>query len=988
MRKKVALLFLVSFITLGLFAQNKVVKGVVLTKEEGTPLSGATVSVKGSKVATATGVDGKFSFSVPANATTLTVGFVGYLNQDVKISSGDIRVALEQDSRDLGEVVVVGYGTGKKVGSVVGSVEVVSGKVVQDRPLANAFDALQGRVAGLQVYTSSGEPSQTSSVRLHGVGSLGASSTPLYLLDGIPVDGGTIVSLNPNDIESISVLKDASSTSIYGSRAANGVIYITSKKGKAGRPAEIRVSTQYGLSNLANENFFNQFMNTKELTDYWIETGFRSQAQVNALLAQYPFDTRWHKTYYRNNQPTTQTDVSISGGAGKTGYYISASYFNQQGLAFRSGFKRYTLRSNLNTQVNDWFSMGLNLYLGSDDRETNQYGANSTNRGLSLLAPPFYSPNDPSTNKRYEFIPGWGRYHPEYLEEKLPGFANNVQFNPTGYLQFTPIKNLTIKTQAGLDAYDYRASSKQLPSYIASPNNGNASESFTRGVTKTFTNTAEYKFNISNLHNFTALIGTEYIDNTTTDFFGSSTGQSDDRLMLLGAGPNNRNAGSGLSEYAFTSKFSRLEYNFDSKYFVDLSIREDASSRFGKDNRTANFWSVGGMWKAIKEDFFARSKWLTDLTFNASVGTSGNSSIGNYQSQALVGTNLFDGGNGWVVSTPGNSGLAWETQQTATLGVDLSIKNRLRLDVEYYIRNTKNMLISVPYPFTSGFSSITSNVGTLSNRGVDFELEFDLFKNTSKKAFVTLTTNFNYNKNEVTELFQGKQYWIIPNTGVSWAVGQPVSYFYPVFYRVNPENGFPEWFKPNADPNQIVTSRQDPKDVTSTFSPAALQQNTGIERYPRLNGGFGLSAGYKGFSLQADFAYSSGKYMINNDRYFFENPNQFPGFNQSRVIMNYWKRPGDIARFPKYGIQFTQFDSRLVEDASFLRLKTLSIGYDVPKNVLDDLKVVKGAKFFLISRNLFTWTKYSGPDPEVDSNIGLGTNPNTRQSTVGIELKF
>lgn len=939
-------------------------------------------------MATSTGSDGKFSFSVPTNASTLTVGFVGYLNQDVKIGSGDIRILLELDSRDLGEVVVVGYGTGKKIASVVGSVEVVSGKVVQDRPLANAFDALQGKVAGLQVFTSSGEPSQTSSVRLHGVGSLGASSTPLYLLDGIPVDGGTVLSINPNDIESVSVLKDASSTSIYGSRAANGVIYITSKKGKLGRPAEIRVSSSYGISRLANPKYFDQFMNAKELTTYWLQTGFRTQAQVDALVAQYPFDTRWEKVYYRDNTPTKQTDVSISGGAGKTSYYISASYFDQKGLAYRSSFKRYTLRSNLNTQVTNWFSMGLNFFIDSDDRETNQYGSNSTNRGLSILRQPFYSPVDPATGKRYDYIPGLNAYHPEYLEEKLIGYGNNIQFNPTGYVQITPIKNLTIKAQAGLDAYDYRGTSRQLPSYLASINNGNASESFTRGVTKTITNTAEYKFDIAKLHNFTALIGTEYIDNKTTDFSGSSTGQSDDRLMLIGAGPNNRTASSGLSEYAYRSKFSRLEYNYDSKYFVDLSVREDASSRFGRDNRTARFWSVGGMWKALKEDFFNKTSWLTDLTVKASVGTSGNSAIGNYQSQALVGTNSYDNGNGWYISSSGNSSLSWETQQTATFGVDLAIHNRLRFDLEYYIRNTKNMLISVPYPYTSGFSSITSNVGTLSNRGFDVEVEYDVLKNTRKKMFLTVSTNFNYNKNKITELFQGKQFWIIPNTGVSWAIGQPVSYFYPVFYRVNPENGYPEWFKPNADPNQIVVARQDTKDVTSTFNATALQQNTGIQRYPKLNGGFGLNGGYKGFTIAADFSFSSGKYMINNDRYFYENPNQFAGYNQSRVVYDYWKQPGDVARFPKYGIQFTQFDSRLIEDASFLRLKTLSVGYELPKVVLDRMKVVKGIKVYVTSRNLLTWTKYTGPDPEVDSNIGLGTNPNTKQNAIGLELKF
>jgi TonB-linked SusC/RagA family outer membrane protein len=968
-----------------LFAQNRTITGKV-TDENGSPVSSASIVVKGTKIGTTTSADGTYSLSVPSNAKALLISSVNFEPSEAAIGSGNIvNVTIKSTSSVLGEVVVVGYGTARKVGSTVGSIATVSAAKIQDRPNANSFDALQGKVAGLQVFTSNGEPSASSSIRLHGVGSLGASSTPLIVMDGAPIDQGTIISLDPNDFETISVLKDASATSIYGSRAANGVIYITTKKGSPNKPATITLQTQYGVSNLANTDFFNDFMNTKQLTDFWVATGYRTQSQIDNLLTTYPSDTKWYKYYYEDNVPMKQVDLSISGGGGKTSYYISGSYLDQPGLAYRSGYKRYTLRSNLTTTVNNWFKMGLNLFMGDDERQTNPYGTNNTNRGLALLAAPFYSPLDASGELIYGLIPGWNRYAPKYLADKIQGKDNNVQFNPSAYIQINPIKNLTLKTQAALEAYDYRSSTVQLPSYAGSLNNGNASESYTRGVTTTVTNTGEYKFTVAQDHNFTALIGQEFVENKTPSFNTSSSGQSDDRLVLLSNGPNNRTSNSSNSEYAYLSYFSRLEYNYQNKYFVDGSFRQDQSSRFGKDNRTANFWSAGVMWKAKREDFLSKYNWLTDLTVRANTGTTGNSAIGNYQSLPLVGTNTYDNNTGWNISAAGNPLLSWETQRTTTFGLNFVLFDRLRVDASYYIRKTSDMLISVPYPYTSGFSSITSNVGTLKNSGIDLSIDADVLK--TKDAYITPYINLNYNKDEVTSLFQGKQYWIIPNTGVSWAIGQPVSFFYPIFKGVDPQTGLPQWYNPNSDPDKIVYTKKDPNDVTSTFSPN-LQQNTGIKRYPPLNGGFGLTAGYKSFFVNADFTFSQGKYLINNDRYFYENPNQFPGYNQSKVILDYWQKPGDVTRFPKYGIQFTQFDSRLVENASFMRMKVVTIGYNFPNSILSKSNFFKSARFYVTGRNLLTFTKYSGPDPEVDSNLSLGANPNTKQVAVGLDLTF
>lgn len=965
-------------------SQTKQITGSVTNKEDGLAMPGVSVVVKGTTMGTTSNSDGKFTIMVADNQT-LVFSFIGVKTQEIPVAGKTtIDVVLENDLMNLDEVVVVGYGTSKKVGTVVGSLTQITSAKIVEKPTANVLDALQGKVAGLQVYTSSGEPSQISSMRLHGVGSLGASSTPLYILDGNAIDQNTMLTLNPNDFESVTVLKDASATSIYGTRAANGVIYITTKRGTTDTKAKVTINAMYGSSSIANYDFFNSFMNTKQLTDFWVATAYRTQAQVDQTLHDYPFDTKWYKSYYKDSAPTYQTDMSIAGGGGKTTYFVSGSYFFQDGLAYRSAYDRYSLRTNINSKANDWLSFGLNLAASSDKRQTNQYGSNSTNRGLALLAPPFYSPVDTLGVKYPDMIPGWARYNPEYLAEKIPSLTNNSQLDGMVYIQLTPIKGLTIRIQGGMDGYDSRTTTKQMPSYKGSLNNGNIQETFNRNVTLTTTNTIEYKFDLQSRHSITLLAGQEGISSVSTGFWGYSAGLTDDRLMLLQSGPTGRNVSSSKSEYAFLSFFGRLEYGFSDKYFFDFSVRRDASSRFGKNNREANFWATGIMWNAKRESFLRDVSFLSTLNLKFSIGTSGNSEISNYANLATVGTNLYNTGSGWSISTPGNPDLGWENQLKTTVGAKFALFNdRYRFNIEYYNRQTKNMIISVPYPYTSGFNSITSNVGTLQNTGLDVTFDFDIMRR--KDLYITPYININYNKNEVTELFNGLNFWSIPNTGVAWIVGQPVAFFYPYYAGVDPADGLPMWYQQGAD--KTITSSA---ATTKTFVTANLEQNLGKPRYSPFAGGFGLNAGWKGIALQADFSFAYKKYLFNNDRYFFENPTVFGGYNQATRVLDYWKKAGDITEFPRYDgtTQWTQFDSRLIEDASFMRLKNLTVSYTIPTSLLKKTKFFSGARIFVTGRNILTFTKYLGPDPEVDSNITLGANPNTKQYSFGAEISF
>jgi len=987
MKKNLLTLLLLSLFALSsAFAQGRKITGTV-TDPSGQTLPGVSVKAEGATAGVQTNAQGRYSIEVPKNTHALVFSFIGMTTQTIPLSAdNNLNLQMTDADKALSEVVVVGYGTAVLRTNAVGSIGQASAKDIQDKPSANAFDALQGRVAGLSIFTSSGEPSSTPSLQIDGVSSLSANTTPLVVLDGTVVDPTTIQTLNPDDIQSATVLRDATSTSIYGSRAANGVIYITTKTGSANTPASISVSSQLGTERIANPTYYGTFMNSAQWSAFELASGVYTQAALNTLLANNTADTKWYQVYYKPSAPIYNENMSISGGSDKTTYFLSAGYFKEDGLAYRSTYSRYTMRSNIASRVNDWFKVGLNLGLSYDNRQTNQFATNSLSGGLAVLAPPIYSATN-AAGVPYEFIPGWGQYAPYYYEAKHPDALNNVQINPTGYIELTPIKGLTIKSQAGVDFFDRRESTETLPSYLGSLNNGAAGEFFTRTSSLTFTNTAEYKFAIKNDHHFTILGGQEYTDYSNSNFQGTDTGQSDDRLMLLAAGPNTKATTSSIYEYDYQSLFARLSYDYKGRYFLEGSVRNDKSSKFGANNRSATFYSVGASWKIKQEKFLKDVNWVSDLTIRASTGTTGNSNFGTgtaiYQQLGAVAISPYNGSNGYVLTNAGDPNLTWETVRNTQVGFTGTFFNKLNVDVSFYLKNTSNMLLSVPFVGTSGFSSVLQNTGGLQNKGADIDLSYTVWSNNAHRAYVTPHVQVNVNANKVTALFNGLNNYADPNTGLFWALGKPISYVEPIWAGVNPSNGLPQWYNPGSD----IATKTTTNGVTNTFS-TTLQQNTGTGRYATSQGGFGIDAGYEGFSLSANFSYVAGKYITNNDQYFVQNPSVFTGYNQQTAILNYWQNPGDVTTYPKLGQQFTQFDSRLIQDASFIRLKTLTLGYVVPKSIIEKTKVIKRFEVDLIGRNILTFTKYTGIDPEVNSNIGLGTDPNTKQYSLNVKATF
>jgi len=990
---------------------QRTITGTIISADDNSTVPGASVSVRGTTIGAVADIHGRFSINVPADATHLVVSFMGMETQEIEIGTRTIiDVRLSSDAIGLEEFVVVGFGTARRVGNMVGSVQQVGSAQLEARPVANVMDALQGQVAGLQVFTSSGEPGATPTMRLHGVGSIGgASNIPLWIVDGIPIEPTAIQSLNPNDFESVTVLRDASATSIFGARAANGVVVVTTKRGLRNEDARVTVRHQFGVSQLAERRFFNKVMSSEEL--------FAFRQSTNQVVTSTPGapafgandlpeiqnrfginNTNWLDIYMRDNVPTFQTDVSVRGGGGRTTYFISGNHFSQQGTAHSSYFERFSGRINIESQAKDWLTVGMNTHFSRDNRRVNTaWGTNALAGGLSMLQAPWFSPVD-SLGNRHDVIPGLGALHPEYLAEKTPSSQQNSQVTGSFFVEIAPTEGLRIITRAGTNARDWLRVSGIMPSRrdrLTHNDRGTRLDIREQFITMNINNVIQYTFNIDNAHNFTALLGQ---DGTLYNYRLHQTQVrllTDDRQWEIQFGQPWATAAWGpqstnTSVFAFLSYFGRVDYNFNERFFAEFTLRNDASSRFGRDNRSAWFWAIGGMWRMGNESFIQNMPLVTDARLNVSFGTQGNAEIGNFTHLGLVGSrraalNMYDGSPSWMVTAPDNHMLGWESQEKLTIGLHTELANRHSVSVEFYRRWTSNMLMNEPYPFTSGFFSVMGNIGTLRNTGVDVTLSLDLIR--TRDFNFGLSGVFNYNRTIVTELFDGQDQWTIPAAMVAYIVGHQPMFYLPIWGGVDPTNGRQWWYLPGENTSIHTT---DPNRTTQVWGGGAhLYQNSGVPRFPRVNGGFGLHGSWRGFAVNADFAFSIGKWLYCNTTFFTQNPTRFGTQNQDAAVKDFWRNPGDITRFPDWRQgQQLEFDSQFLSNASFMRLKNLTVSYSFDRTLLARTNFFHGARIFATGRNLFTITDFIGIDPEVDSNLAMGTYGNSRQFQVGLELTF
>ena len=993
MKKRLSLMLLCMVATIAAWAQT-VITGTVVSAADGEPLIGASVKVKGEKAAAVTDMNGKFKISTQAGKT-LVFSYIAMETMERPAKNGML-VKMQTAEEMMDELVVTGYGSGKKLGSLVGSVVTVDNKKMEKATTANFTDALAGQVSGLSVLTSSGDPSKSASIRLRGINSISSSSTPLFILDGAPISSTMFNTLNPSDIQDITVLKDAASTAIYGSRAANGVIVITSKKGKLNEKANLVVKGQYGFSTPVADGL--QMMNSQQYIQFRDMIGQPVSQSIKDLVNNYGISTNWRDEVLSNNAPTYTVDAALTGGSEHINYYLSFNHHSQEGLIEQSKMHREALRANVEGRLNRWFKAGVQLNLGTNSYQQNNEAEATDNLytsnpmlfsrlALPYDAPKYYSFDDNGNivwGNRADKLKYSGLTHPSFVNENRSYKKNNLTLMLNAFEQLNPIEGLTIRAQQAMDGYDYTTDNRYIPyeafttpmgSSVAA-SEGYVSNSFQRYASYTFTHTIEYRKKIQD-HSFSALIGEESIFSRSRSFGVFTEGQTDPRQLRLTDGTSIAigNVSDSRAEESFNSFFATLSYDFAGKYYLDASYRADGSSKFAPGHRWGHFYSVGGMWDLKKENFLKDVDWLDNLQARATYGLVGNSTgAGSYDYYGLFGTgSMYNGQSSMGISNPSNSTLTWEKVGSFNAGVSFGFLDRVVLNVDAYRRKTTDMLMEIPFSYTTGFGGGMGNIGAMVNKGFDADVNVKILK--SNDFDWTFKANVNYNKNEITELFAGRDEYIIANTGLKLEVGKPYGEFYMVEYAgVDPRDGKPMWYDKDGNLTKVYNEERDSKFV-------------GKQRYAPWSGGFGTSFSWKGLSITADFAWQAGKYMTNNDNYFLKNANQGTSSNQAVDMLNIWTKPGDITDIPKYGEQ-VQFDTHLLEDASFLRMKNLIVQYSFPEKWMKATKGIQNAKVFFVGRNLFTATKFSGYDPEPDINLVKFNYPNTRQFVFGMELTF
>lgn len=972
------------------------VSGIVTSSEDGEPVIGATVKVVGSQTAgTVTDIEGRFSLSVSKPGVELEFSSIGLVSKRVKASE-NMTVVLQVDSHTLQQVVITGYGSAKKLGSVVGSIASVDKKKLESIVTPNFTDALAGQVSGLSVLSAAGDPSASANIRLRGINSIQSSSQPLFILDGAPIDASFYATLNPADIESITVLKDAASTAIYGARAANGVIVLTSKQGKYSEQVSLSVRAQYGIAGPTSDGV--EMMNSKQYIKFRDLIGQPVSDDIRNLVDKYNINTNWRDEMIDDAAPTFDVNATMQGGGQTVNYYVSFNHHKQDGLIEMSKMHRNTLNARINARLNRFFKIGFTTNLGVQRYSQNaEWGASGKIYSANPLvfarhALPFDTPYQYTIDENGNMIKGGRAIGLKYTGIVMPWwynshrnyYRNKLTLNTSLTETFTPLEGLTfqaLQSLNGLEGMNHGAISP-YDAFVDGMGNkidamkGSASASSSRYYQFTLSHTAEWRKQFGD-HYVGILLGEETRIERSRGLSAYSEGQTDPRRLLLPHGTTVTPAdlGDSFGEEVANSLFANAEYNYKEKYYVTGSIRRDGSSKFAPGHRWGTFWSAGAKWDLKKENFLKDVEWLNDLSLSVNYGTTGNDSgAGSYDFYGLFGDGgLYNGESSIGIASMSKLDLSWETTAKWNVGLNFSIFDRAHFTVDFYRNKSTDMLMSIPYSMTTGFSSGIGNVASMTNTGIEANVDVDILK--TKDFYWSFKANVGYNKNEITELFQGRDEYVIAKTGLKMAVGHAYGEFYCVRSAgVDPQTGAPLYYDKDGNKTKKYNEERD-----AVF--------LGKNRYAPWTGGFGTNFRYKNVSLIADFAWVAGKYMMINDDYFIANPQLATGWNQRVEMLNIWTTPGQITDIPgaKYDVQITD---HMVQNASFLRMKTLSIQYEFPKKWMQATRYIKGVKVFGIARNLFTITPFEGYDPEPDQNLVQFNYPNTRQFVIGAEISF
>ncbi|CAM3765338.1 SusC/RagA family TonB-linked outer membrane protein [Mucilaginibacter galii] len=991
------------------FAQGRKITGKVTGADDGQPLPGVSVVVKGSTSGTQTDPNGNFTLNVPTGATTLVINYVGFVTQEVSISGTDnVTVSLRSDVRSLNEVVVsAGYQSLQRK-DLPGAVSIVGSKEVEQKPIASFTQLLQGTAPGLQVTGSSGRPGANAYIRIRGTGSITASSEPLIIVDGVQVSTTAYNGLNPNDIENVVVLKDADATAIYGSRAGNGVLVVNTKQGRPGAPT-VRYSFQYGKTQ-AQKLKNVSLMNAQEKLQYEYELGF-TNGTIDTMITNrgYPAGTDittltptqrtdlWNlaisrgagdwRDYLLQNATTKTHELALSGGADKIKYYLSGNISDYPGVERFSTFKRKGGRLNVEYQIKDWFKLGTNIGVTQthDNRVREAYNSQNSYGALFFFNPyeqVYNADGSYNTTLSNGFSPLEGAVNNPVSYDRLNQFGTFF-----GEARF--FKHLLLRSQYGINYNTLKYQSYLQPgSNLASILGYNQKQDqIQQDFFYTFTNTANWLQTIADKHNINILAGTEY--NKSNLYSLSATGRgfpSKDYTTLENAATPTA-ATTSINEFALISYFGRVQYDFDKRYSINLSGRRDGSSRFGANVRFANFYAVGAGWDLRQEKFFTLPEWVTDLKLRGSYGTSGNNNIGNYEALGTYSlTGRYNDQTAAVPARLANPNLTWETTYAKDIGLTYGfLDGRITGEIDYYSRNNKNLLYQVQVSQTTGFSSYTGNIGAVRNYGVEFAVTGNVIRKKDFRWDVTL--NYTHNDNEISELYVDNASLASSAGFGQLVVGQPIGTFYLTRYKgVNPANGKAVYY--NRDGSETETYPSGQEVLLNGKSPNVKYYGT-----------VGTNLFYKGIDFSARLYYSGGNYIYNQILQDATSNGSSIQSNQFTEASNYWKKPGDVVLYPNPldPTQATVHDSdQYLEKGDYVTLRDVTLGYTLNNKLTNRLKV-KSIRVFAQGTNLAVWTKFKGLPEVGDSNnertdypgtFNLYGYPPIKGYTFGIDVRF
>ena len=960
-----------------------------VTDESEMPLVGVSVVIKGTNKGVATDFDGKYSLTDVPKGAVLQFSSVGYQTTDVKANNSQLNIKLAEATQNLDEVVVVGYGTQKK-GDVTTAITSVKTKDLEQRPVISAAQAIQGRAAGIQVVQPNGAPGAGLAVRIRGNTSISASNDPLYVVDGIPVQD--ISSIAPNDIESMQVLKDASSAAIYGSRAANGVVLITTKQGKRNEP-KVSVNTYIGVSEIAKKI---PSLNTQQYYELMNET----KAVATATLAGLTDKTDWYKETFRAGF-TQNTQLSVSNASDNTKYYLSAGHTKEDGIIRSSFFERYNVRLNLEAKMRQWLTFETNLSYA--DYESNGIisglGANRAGVVLSVINTPHYAPIwSEKTGEEgwyYYDFKGANLSHPvENISRRADNLLKNNRFVGSGSAIVQLMKGLRYKSTLAIDrlsSKENRFTDPKLTSY-GRRNYGEAADIRKNNTLLTFDNILTFDKTFSK-HNLSLLGGTSFTNAKmdASEMYATHFLTSDIKT-LNAANKIGQGSITNAEEWSMMSYLGRLSYNYDSKYLLTANFRADGSSKLAPGKRWGYFPSVSVGWRLSRESFLSNIEWLSELKLRGGWGQTGNqagiSSYAYLQRYKIARQNWWGNGanaNAMITLTPNsfsNPNLTWETTTQSNIGLDVALfKNRLAFAIDAYIKNTTNLLMEVPLPATSPVPSIYRNEGEMTNKGIEFSVDS---RNLTGELEWNTNFNISLNRNKLNKLSLQKVYYYASTSEatseqvVRITEGQPLGKFWGLISEgVDPQTGDIKYKDLNGD-GRITVS-----DKTYIGDPN-----------PDFTFGFTNDFSYKNFTLSVFFQGSYGNDIYNASR--IETEGMYDGKNQSTAVLNRWKKRGDITDIPRAvkGTDNIKASSRWVEDGSYLRLKTLTLAYNLPTQALQQYGIRK-VQPYLTAQNLWTLTNYKGFDPEVNEGlsgptmgIDWGTYPQTKSFIFGLNIEF